>query len=89
MFSRISNFPMWQKFAKNGGVSERVLIEHLSCCHDSQFPELKKNRHVFSFRNGLYYCCDPEFDLGAPWFYYYDSAELHEAESHRGECKVL
>lgn len=74
MFSRISNFPMWQKFAKNGGV-RKSLIEHLSCCHDSQFPELKKNRHVFSFRNGLYYCADPDYDL-EPHFYYYDSAEF-------------
>ena len=71
MFSRISNFPMWQKFAKNGGV-RKSLIEHLECCHDTQFPELKKNRHVFSFRNGLYYCSDPEHDL-QPWFYPYDS----------------
>ena len=76
MFSRISNFPMWQKFAKNGAM-RKSLIEHLQCCHDSQFPELKKNRHVFSFKNGLYYCSDPDYNK-EPKFYLYGSNEFKQ-----------
>lgn len=29
-------------------------LEYLKTCEDYQFPDLKKDRHVFSFRNGVY-----------------------------------
>ena len=37
------------------------LVEHLEKCVDSQFPELKKTRNVFSFRNGLYVAKEMKF----------------------------
>ena len=72
LFDKYTNTEMWQKFTKTGTV-RKSLIEHLQVCHDSQFPELKKNRHVFSFRNGLYVAKDID---GSPRFYPYDSEEF-------------
>ena len=53
----------------------RNLVDHLTVCVDSQFPELKKDRHVFAFKNGLYVTC--EKDDGQPHFYVYDSEEFN------------
>lgn len=63
------NFALWSKFTKSGNVRKN-LIEHLTVCNDSQFPELKKDRHVFSFKNGLYVTKDSD---GKPKFYPYTS----------------
>ena len=30
------------------------IVEHLAYCHDVQLPDLVKDRHVFSFANGIY-----------------------------------
>ena len=36
-------------------------IEHLQNCRDYQFPELKKDRSVFAFRNGVYLAGEDRF----------------------------
>lgn len=72
LFDKYTNTEMWQRFTKNGTIRKN-LIEHLSVCHDAQFPELKKNRHVFSFKNGLYVARDID---GKPRFYPYESQEF-------------
>jgi hypothetical protein len=46
-------FDMWCKMtSKSGSVKEAV--KHLTDCVDLQFPELKKNRHTWSFNNGIF-----------------------------------
>lgn len=46
-------FDMWCKMtSKSGSVKEAV--KHLNDCVDLQFPELKKNRHTWSFKNGIF-----------------------------------
>jgi hypothetical protein len=37
-------------------VNTMTLVDHLNSCNDIQLPFLKKDRSVFSFRNGLYMC---------------------------------
>lgn len=37
------------------GDSVRSATEFLNNCKDNQFPKLTKDRHVFSFRNGIYF----------------------------------
>ena len=39
----------------------RSATEFLSQCKDSQFPKLLKDRHIFSFRNGIYFAADNRF----------------------------
>jgi phage/plasmid-associated DNA primase len=41
--------------ATNRGDSVKQAAEFLRNCEDSQFREIKKDRHVFSFRNGIYF----------------------------------
>lgn len=43
---------MWKHLTSKGNCVADV-IRHLTNCKDHQFPEIKKNRHVWSFRNGL------------------------------------
>lgn len=72
LFDKLTHNDMWRKFTKTGTMRKN-LIEHLSVCHDSQFPELVKNRHVFSFKNGLYVAKDIN---NKPRFYDYDSDDF-------------
>ena len=43
------------------GDSIRVATDFLSNCSDKQFPQLDKNRRVFSFSNGIYFAKDDNF----------------------------
>ena len=38
-----------------------AVVEHLSSCRDVQFPDLTRDRHVFSFRDGIYLAASDEF----------------------------
>ena len=52
-FSSTANYANFHNATSNkGNVSES--IKFLKTCREQQFPDLKKNRHVFSFRNGVY-----------------------------------
>ena len=43
------------------GDTVRSATEFLTNCSDRQFPALKKDRHVFSFKNGIYLAKDDKF----------------------------
>jgi len=72
-----SRFEVWKNLTAKGNTA-RDAIKHLSECRDMQFPEIKKNRHVWSFNNGLF--------IGKEWctktgkyickFYSYESTEF-------------
>jgi hypothetical protein len=47
-----TNYLMWKNLTSKGGTVSDV-IKHLTACKDYQFPELKKNRHAWSFTNGI------------------------------------
>jgi hypothetical protein len=49
------------------------LVQNLTCTKSAMFPDLKKNRHIFSFRNGIYFA---HFDLFLP--YGYSTTDLSE-----------
>ena len=36
-------------------------VQFLSNCQDSQFYQLVKDRHIFSFKNGIYFANKDEF----------------------------
>lgn len=48
------NYEMWRNLTSKGGIVADV-IRHLTNCKDFQFPEIKKNRNVWSFRNGIFH----------------------------------
>jgi hypothetical protein len=43
---------MWKNLTSRGNLVSDV-VKHLTNCKDFQFPEIKKDRHVWSFQNGL------------------------------------
>jgi hypothetical protein len=47
------DFEVWKNLTTRGNTA-RDTIKHLSDCTDSQFPEIKKHRNVWSFNNGLF-----------------------------------
>ena len=46
-------YDMWRNLTSKGSIVKDT-ITHLSNCRDMQFPEIKKNRHVWSFKNGIF-----------------------------------
>jgi phage/plasmid-associated DNA primase len=55
------NFDMWSNLTRTRANLMSV-VEHLQGCKDVQFPDLVKNRRVFSFRNGIYFAADDRFE---------------------------
>jgi hypothetical protein len=54
------NYEMWLAMTSmrtNVGAA----VEHLDNCRDVQLPDLKKDRHVFAFRNGIYLAAKDAF----------------------------
>jgi hypothetical protein len=49
------HFDQWKNLTQ-GKDNARAASEYLQNCKDGQFPDLVMNRHVFSFRNGVYNC---------------------------------
>ena len=46
-------FDVWKDMTSRGGCAADA-ARHLNVCKDIQFPEIKKNRSYFSFRNGVF-----------------------------------
>lgn len=52
-FSIVNNYTLWLLLTSTKDIDKRV-VDHLSKSSDDRFPELIKNRNVFSFKNGIY-----------------------------------
>jgi len=50
------NYNQWVNATRGRGNVQTVL-DHLCNCADVQFPVLRRDRHLFSFRNGVYVAC--------------------------------
>jgi hypothetical protein len=84
------NPEMWKNLTSRGGLVSDV-VRHLSNCKDFQFPEIKKDRHTWSFQNGLL--------VGKDWnaeeqkyrikFYPYDSRDFRELDPTLVSCKYF
>jgi hypothetical protein len=71
----------WRNLTSKGSCG-RDVVKHLTDCKDIQFPEIIKNRHVWSFTNGIF--------VGKEWsektkrytsnFYSYDSNECQKLD---------
>ena len=48
-----SRFEVWRNLTHKGN-HPRDAVRYLSECQDMQFPDIEKNRHVWSFNNGLF-----------------------------------
>jgi hypothetical protein len=60
------NYDMWLNLTC-ARVNIGAAIDHLKSCRDVQLPELHKDRHVFSFENGIYLAKEDRFcPYGSP-----------------------
>lgn len=84
------NPDMWKNLTSRGGLVGDV-VRHLSNCKDFQFPEIKKDRHTWSFQNGLL--------VGKDWnvedqkyqikFYPYNSRDFRDLDPTLVSCKYF
>lgn len=51
---------LWQGFCKEGN-TPAYIVRYLTKCNEPMLPDLKKDRYVHSFRNGLYFVKDDRF----------------------------
>ena len=58
------------KLATMDKSSIKSVIEYLTKCIDINFPELKKNRNIFSFKNGVYITRIPNGNNGYTDYFY-------------------
>jgi NOL1/NOP2/fmu family ribosome biogenesis protein len=80
------NAEMWMNLTNRGNMANDV-IRHLSNCKDIQFAEIKKDRHVWSFQNGLLDARQiGEFKFT---FYEYTSKEFADLEPSLVSCKYF
>lgn len=84
------NPDMWKNLTSRGTLVADV-VRHLANCKDFQFSEIKKDRHTWSFKNGLL--------VGKYWnveeeshrikFYKYSSREFRELDPTLVSCKYF
>ena len=70
-------FERWKDMTSKGGTFNEV-IRHLEVCNDHQFPQIVKDRHTWSFKNGLFRgkVWSKELQAFTSKFYPYDSVEF-------------
>lgn len=65
-------YDMWKHMTSKGSIVTDT-IRHLTNCRDLQFPHIKKNRNVWSFRNGIFvgkYWDEKEQKYGSQFYDY-------------------
>jgi hypothetical protein len=72
-----TRFEVWKNLTSRGSAA-REAIKFLTDCKDMQFPEIRKNRNVWSFNNGLFVGKEWSTKLGKYIcrFYPYESHEF-------------
>jgi hypothetical protein len=87
------NPEMWMNLTNRGNMASDV-VKHLTNCKDIQFPEIRKDRHVWSFQNGLLDSRPIDSNIEetgrrAFKFYSYDSVEFNELDPSLVSCKYF
>ena len=85
-----TRYELWKNLSSRGSAYNDV-IRHLTHCKDMQFPEIIKNSHVWSFKNGIF--------IGKEWsaqtglyesnFYTYESREFKNLDQTIVSCKYF
>jgi hypothetical protein len=85
-----SNFTNWKNFTSKGSIF-RDVIDNISKCEDAQFPEIKKRRHVWAFKNGVFVGKEwiPEIGSYGCRFYPYKSDKFACLDPSIVACKYF
>jgi len=81
---------MWKNLTSRGNLVSDV-VKHLTNCNDFQFQEIKKDRHVWSFKNGLLIGKDwnPNENQYKIKFYDYKDPAFRELDPTIVSCKYF
>ena len=85
-----NRFDVWKNLTARGS-NARDAVKYLNECSDIQFPEIKKNRHVWSFNNGLFVAKEWNIQTGkyTTKFYPYESSEFACLDPTIVSCKYF
>ena len=85
-----SNFVNWKNFTSKGSIF-RDVIDNISKCNDAQFPEIKKRRNVWSFKNGVFVGKEwfPDRGVYDCQFYPYKSDKFRDLDHSIVACKYF
>jgi NOL1/NOP2/fmu family ribosome biogenesis protein len=81
-------YDMWRNLTSKGSIVKDT-ITHLSNCRDMQFPEIKKNRYVWSFRNGILIGKEWDGEKYVSRFYGYDTPACQALDPTIVSCKYF
>ena len=88
--SKEEDFGLWQNLTSHASTF-RNLIDHLTHCRDVQFPQITKDRHMWSFQNGVFmgkvWC--PDTGLYKCEFYPYESEKFKCLDPTKVSCKFF
>ena len=81
---------LWLAFT-NKGTGFKEVINHLTKCKDIQFPDIMKNRHMWSFNNGVFVGKEWDLKLGKYVcnFYPYESSKFACLDKTEVSCKYF
>jgi len=88
------NYDQWHNLTSNP-TNAKNAIKYLEDVEDPQFINVVKDRHLFSFPNGIYESCiwDSEAEIYTDRFYYYEPADgernVIELDTKRSSCKYF
>lgn len=84
------NFEVWKDLTSRG-TAFRDVINHLTHCVDSDFPEIKKNRHMWSFQNGVFIAKEwiPDKGVYDCHFYPFESKQFNCLDPTLVSCKYF
>ena len=83
--SMITHYERWSLVTSMKDM-DKQLSEYFIRCKDDRFPELKKDRNVFSFKNGIYFSNNNQY---SDRFVMYESVEMNELDKHIVACKYF
>lgn len=83
-------YDMWKNLTSKGSCVKDT-ISYMTTCIDIQFPDIKKHRHVWSFRNGIFIgkYWDKKQDRYVTKFYDYDKPEFDRLDPTIVSCKYF
>lgn len=81
-------YDMWRNLTSKGSIVKDT-ITHLSNCRDMQFPEIKKNRYVWSFQNGILIGKEWNGEKYTSRFYEYDKPACQALDPTIVSCKYF
>lgn len=87
--SKQINYAMWKNSTKNKS-NIKDAIDYLTNCDSCEFPNLIKDRHVFSFRNGVYITRQKEKGENEKWKdYFYEYGTKPILSTDHVACKFF